>query len=369
MSAEHLTIKELTDAVGGGVTPRMVRHYHALGLMPVPPRSQGNYRLYTERDVLRLRKIVALKEKGFALAHVQQLLDPVQEEVADALGAQLQRQYRSVLAQIARLRQTATALEGVLGRDHQCQALQAEVLAGLKALEVETGASWNGLQALWDGLDGAVAEHPEEFAESLEMLLPDLSGRSEIEVDLLSKLVLACGDVGLVPLVRVGAGAIAAAREKLAAGCEVVVDVPLVSAALDHTRLAHLGCTVRTLIDDPHLAGVAEAEHAFWNNREWEKRLAEAPPDSVFVIGYAPSVLVALCKAFEQGRLHPALVIAMPVGFSHSPAAKRRLMRLALPWITLEGTSGGGLLAAVALNALTESLIEKPDCHCYLGNG
>jgi precorrin-8X/cobalt-precorrin-8 methylmutase len=27
---------------------------------------------------------------------------------------------------------------------------------------------------------------------------------------------------------------------------------------------------------------------------------------------------------------------------------------------------GGGLLAATALNALVESLIEKPDCHCYL---
>jgi precorrin-8X/cobalt-precorrin-8 methylmutase len=44
MREGHLTIKELTDAVGGGVTPRMVRHYHTLGLMSVPTRSEGNYR-------------------------------------------------------------------------------------------------------------------------------------------------------------------------------------------------------------------------------------------------------------------------------------------------------------------------------------
>jgi len=55
----------------------------------------------------------------------------------------------------------------------------------------------------------------------------------------------------------------------------------------------------------------------------------------------------------------------MPIGFSHAPAAKRRLMRSGIPYITIEGTLGGGLNAAVALNALADSL-EKPDCHCFL---
>ena len=58
MNAGCLTIKELTDAVGGGLTPRMVRHYHQLGLLPQPVRSPSNYRLYTKKDVLRLQRIV-----------------------------------------------------------------------------------------------------------------------------------------------------------------------------------------------------------------------------------------------------------------------------------------------------------------------
>jgi len=45
----------------------------------------------------------------------------------------------------------------------------------------------------------------------------------------------------------------------------------------------------------------------------------------------------------------------MPIGFSHAPAAKRRLMRSGIPYITIEGTLGGGLNAAVALNALADS--------------
>jgi precorrin-8X/cobalt-precorrin-8 methylmutase len=41
-------------------------------------------------------------------------------------------------------------------------------------------------------------------------------------------------------------------------------------------------------------------------------------------------------------------------------------MQSQVPFITIEGKLGGGLLAAKALNALVASLIEKPDCHCYL---
>ncbi len=57
----------------------------------------------------------------------------------------------------------------------------------------------------------------------LQGLLADLSDRSEFEVDLLSKLVLACGDVSLVPFVDMAQGAIAADRDTLKGGCQVVV--------------------------------------------------------------------------------------------------------------------------------------------------
>jgi precorrin-8X/cobalt-precorrin-8 methylmutase len=204
------------------------------------------------------------------------------------------------------------------------------------------------------------------FQESLQHLLPDLSGYSEIAVHLLYQLVLACGDVSLVNSVRLSQNAIAAARDALKAGRTVVTDVPVVATALDRTRLAHLGCAVETLIDDPHITGVNEAELAFWKHDHWQQRLQQTPKNAVFVIGYAPSVLLAACKLIEQQQIQPALVIGMPIGFSHAPAAKRRLMGMQIPYITMQGSLGGGLLAAVTLNSLVETLIEKPNCHCYL---
>ena len=360
MAAQHLTIKELTEAAGGQVTPRMVRHYHALGLLPLPVRSTANYRLYNQQDVQRLRRIVALKQQGFQLSHIQKLLAAEPEAEPDWMG-QLQQQYRSIVGQIAQLRQTASALEGLLGRDRHCQTAQAKVLAQLKR--------WEGEAQLehWSGLDAHIDAHPEAFGESLQHLLPDLSDRSEIEIDLLAKLVLACGDVSLVPFVQLGNQALTRSRAALQSGCEIVVDISAVAGAIDQTRLAHLGCKTQVLIDDPHITSVAEAEQAFWQDAAWKTALHDISIGSLLVIGYAPSVLLAVCEAIAQNQIQPALVIGMPIGFSHAPAAKRRLMQSGTPFITIAGTLGGGLLAATALNAIAASLIEKPDCHCYLG--
>lgn len=361
-----LTITQLTKVVGN-VTPRMVRHYHQLGLMPQPDRSDSNYRLYSNQDVQRLKRIVALKQQGFQLSHIGKLLEADSEtEPTHQLMDQLQQQYRTVMQQITQLRQTAAALEGLLGRDRSCQTIQAEAIAQLKQLEVETQA---GLEKLWNGLDAQVHQHPEQFQESLQRLLPDLN-RSEIETNLVSNLVLACGDVSLVSFVRLSREpdrhAIAAARSSLKAGCSIVVDSAIVASALDQTRLAHLGCTVEALIQDPHVHSADEAEQAFWQDATLKQRLQQLPDGCIVVIGYAPSVLLATCDAIVQHHIRPALIIGMPIGFSHAPAAKRQLMRLPVPYITIEGTLGGGLLSAVALNALVQSLIEKPDCHCYL---
>jgi precorrin-8X/cobalt-precorrin-8 methylmutase len=375
MSAASLTIKELTKAVGSGISPRMVRHYHQLGLLPQPMRSASNYRLYTQKDVIRLQHIVALKQQGFHLNHIRQILEVEPEADANAvLMKQLQQQYRVVIQQIAQLRQTASALEGLLGRDHHCQQMQAEVLSSLKILSAETQVEIDGLSSLWSGLDAKVDAHPEDFQESLERLLPDLSQHSAIEKELISQLVLACGDVSLAYEVRLGNNAIASAREALKSGCQVIADISTVAAALDNTRLVNLGCQVETLIDNPHITTAAEAEQEFWqykkqHHRQHQKgqdKLQKISEGCILVVGYAPSVLLAICEAIIKQKIKPALVIAMPIGFSHAPAAKRQLMQLDVPFITIQGTLGGGLLAACALNSLLETLMDKPDCHCFL---
>ena len=370
---QMLTIKDLTQTVGGGVTPRMVRHYHTIGLLPEPARSPSNYRLYSEADVQRLRYIMALKQQGFQLSHIRQLLGdrsdsdsglPLNEQ---ALNEQLQQQYQTILQQLIKLRQTATALEGFIGRDRACQAAHPPTRSQNSPLNPEPETIQSLSDRLWQPLDTAVYEHPENFQEALQHLLPDLPQRPEIEIDTISHLVLACGDVSLAAFVHFSPDAIKAAREALAAGCTIVGDVPTVTAALDHPRLAHLHCAWTTLLDNPHIDSADDAEQAFWQTSHWQQRLKTLVNGNIWVIGYSPSVLMALCEHIQHQGDRPALVIGLPIGFSHAPASKRQLRQLEVPCLTTANAAGGGLLAAVALNRLAASLIEKPDCHCYLG--
>ena len=370
MSTEYITIKKLTETVGGGTTPRMVRHYHQIGLLPEAIRSPSNYRLYTKNHVQYLRRIVALKQQGFQLEHIRKLLEERSQPGENAtLIDRLQQHYHSIIQQITRLRQTASALERLLGGDRSCQTVRAKAIAQIKLLnaeQVKLEDDLDPIDSLWKAFDASTLAHPEAFEESLQNLLPDLSERSEIEVDLISQLVLACGDVSLVHFLKISQQAIAAAREGLKSGCQIVVDVPTISAALDRPRLAHLGCHVDTLIDNPHIISAAEAEQEFWHGKLWQEKLLHLEPGCIMVVGYAPSVLVSICQAIKDGQLQPALVIGMPIGFSHAPAAKRLLIDSGIPFITISGTFGGGLLAATTVNALVQSTIEKPDCHCYL---
>jgi len=76
-----------------GVSPRTLRFYEALGLLPSPPRSEGGYRLYGENDLRRLRFVRQARELGLPLREIRRLLQegcPC-EEVRRLLERRLQQ--------------------------------------------------------------------------------------------------------------------------------------------------------------------------------------------------------------------------------------------------------------------------------------
>ncbi len=69
-----LRIQEVAAEVG--LTPRSIRYYEELGLLTPAARSEGDYRLYDESDLERLRFIKGLRDDaGFSLAEIAQLLE------------------------------------------------------------------------------------------------------------------------------------------------------------------------------------------------------------------------------------------------------------------------------------------------------
>ena len=68
---QNLKIGELAKSLG--VTPRTLRYYEEIGLMPPALRLEGGARVYAPDEVLRLRFILKLKELGITLEEMTEL--------------------------------------------------------------------------------------------------------------------------------------------------------------------------------------------------------------------------------------------------------------------------------------------------------
>jgi MerR family copper efflux transcriptional regulator len=58
-----------------GVTPKMIRHYEALELIPKAARTLGDYRVYTSAEIHTLRFIRRARTLGFSMDEIASLLN------------------------------------------------------------------------------------------------------------------------------------------------------------------------------------------------------------------------------------------------------------------------------------------------------
>ena len=97
-----------------GTTSRTLRHYSAEGLLPPSRVAANGYRYYDDRALVRLQRILLLRELGLGLPAIRAVLDRETDETA-ALRAHLgwleQEQLR-LHRQIRSVHTTITALEG-----------------------------------------------------------------------------------------------------------------------------------------------------------------------------------------------------------------------------------------------------------------
>ena len=69
---ERITIGDLAKRTGTKVVT--VRYYEQIGLLPVPSRTAGNYRTYSNEHLRRLRFIRRCRHLGFTLDQIRDLL-------------------------------------------------------------------------------------------------------------------------------------------------------------------------------------------------------------------------------------------------------------------------------------------------------
>ena len=148
--------------------------------------------------------------------------------------------------------------------------------------------------------------------------------------------------------------------EALSGGADIVTDTTMAQAGINKRALAKLGGQTHCFIADPDVAAEARARGVTRSLVSMEKAAALEKP-LVFAIGNAPTALFSIRDLVKAGRLHPALVIGVPVGFVNVVEAKEEIMKLGVPYIVARGRKGGSNVAAAIVNAALYQLSEREE--------
>ena len=130
MSDRRLRIGEVAELTG--TTPRTIRYYEEIGLLPASgDREEGKRRLYAESDVEHLQELLRLRDLlNLSLEELSQLVAAeaaraaIRREFAETEDADTQRR----LLEEA-LDHICTQLKLVRGRKHELERLERELVA------------------------------------------------------------------------------------------------------------------------------------------------------------------------------------------------------------------------------------------------
>jgi precorrin-8X/cobalt-precorrin-8 methylmutase len=174
-------------------------------------------------------------------------------------------------------------------------------------------------------------------------------------VDVVVRMIHACGMTDLTQHVVVHPQLTSAAREALASGAPILCDAEMVARGITRSRLPRDNRVVCTLSDP----GIPERAASLATTRSaaavdlWADLLEGA----VVAIGNAPTALFRLLELLDAGAARPAAILGIPVGFVGAAESKDELIRdsRGIPYLTVRGRLGGSAMVAAAVNALARS--------------
>ena len=99
-----------------GLSLRTIRYYEEMGLLKPKGRTSGHFRLYTESDMVKLQAIQTLKDLGYSLKDIQELLRAASSsktghELATNILSDLQKQEKIARGQLKWSKETLKSID------------------------------------------------------------------------------------------------------------------------------------------------------------------------------------------------------------------------------------------------------------------
>jgi len=148
------------------------------------------------------------------------------------------------------------------------------------------------------------------------------------------------------------------ALDALRQGACIVTDTQMGRSGINKRALARYGGEVYCFISDEDVAETAKKNGTTRATASMDK-VASLQKPLIFAIGNAPTALVRLYELIEEGKINPALIIGVPVGFVNVVQSKELIMKTDAPYIVAKGRKGGSNIAACICNALLYMLDDS----------
>jgi len=169
------------------VSVKMLRHYDELGLLtPAHVDPQSNYRYYSADQLPRLHRIVALKDLGFRLEQIGEMLDGdlSPEQLRGMLKlrrAELQQQMQDTAARLAQTEARLLQLDQLQSAPPYDVVLRAVAPQTVASIRRPLSAGAQSVPALFEELEAYVAQFAARAPLPPLMLYHDAEYQDQVE--------------------------------------------------------------------------------------------------------------------------------------------------------------------------------------------
>ncbi len=173
------------------------------------------------------------------------------------------------------------------------------------------------------------------------------------EWEVVRRVIHATADFEFKDILRLHPQAIEQGIEALQKGCNIIVDVKMITAGLNMDRLNAYGCRIHSFISDEDVIEEAKSKNSTRAIVAMHKaHRLNLLNGSIIAIGNAPTALIETARLVKEEGVKPALIIGVPVGFVSAVESKEVILPLDVPYIISRGRKGGSTIAVAIIHAL-----------------